>query len=120
MSPKLIVTSVTPFGQDGPYRDYAASEIYFVVGGHFLPVGQEIIRVESLDHFCQKCQIFFGGFKGFDFSVSVNGDVIPRRNVVFFAVKQRRNVGVRLHENHQNFFVFKLFPVQIRFRQMRR
>jgi crotonobetainyl-CoA:carnitine CoA-transferase CaiB-like acyl-CoA transferase len=32
--PALVVTSVTPFGQDGPYRDYAMTEIVaFAMGG---------------------------------------------------------------------------------------
>jgi crotonobetainyl-CoA:carnitine CoA-transferase CaiB-like acyl-CoA transferase len=32
--PSLVVTSVTPFGQDGPYRDYAMTELVaFAMGG---------------------------------------------------------------------------------------
>lgn len=34
LNPALVVTSVTPFGQDGPYRDYAADDITaFAMGG---------------------------------------------------------------------------------------
>jgi crotonobetainyl-CoA:carnitine CoA-transferase CaiB-like acyl-CoA transferase len=33
-TPSLVVTSVTPFGQDGPYRDYVMTEIVaFAMGG---------------------------------------------------------------------------------------
>ncbi len=38
--PALVWTSITPFGQDGPYRDYAATEItLFAVGGMMNLVG---------------------------------------------------------------------------------
>ncbi len=39
-NPRLIMVSITPFGQDGPYRDYLANEIVVeALGGLMYPVG---------------------------------------------------------------------------------
>ncbi len=37
---KIIMVSITPFGQDGPYKDYKAPDIVaFAMGGRMYPVG---------------------------------------------------------------------------------
>lgn len=39
-NPGLILVSITPFGQDGPYRDYLANELILqAIGGVMYPVG---------------------------------------------------------------------------------
>lgn len=41
LNPRLVMTSVTPFGQTGPYRDYAASGIVcYAMGGQMWVCGQ--------------------------------------------------------------------------------
>ncbi len=40
VNPRLVMVSVTPFGQTGPYRDYEATELtVFAMGGYMYPVG---------------------------------------------------------------------------------
>lgn len=42
INPRLIVTSVTWFGQDGPYRDYAGSELAaWALGGYLMLTGDD-------------------------------------------------------------------------------
>lgn len=42
VQPKLVVTSVTPFGQDGPYAQYEGSElVYYGMGGPMAGNGSE-------------------------------------------------------------------------------
>ena len=43
MNPKLIMTSISNFGQTGPYRDYKASDIViFAMGGPFYTTGEPV------------------------------------------------------------------------------
>jgi len=40
LNPKIIMVSITPFGQTGPYKDYKASDIViWALGGQMFPVG---------------------------------------------------------------------------------
>jgi benzylsuccinate CoA-transferase BbsE subunit len=39
VNPRLIVTSITPFGQDGPYADYAGDDLVAMALGGFLYLG---------------------------------------------------------------------------------
>jgi crotonobetainyl-CoA:carnitine CoA-transferase CaiB-like acyl-CoA transferase len=40
LNPGLIMVSISPFGQTGPYKDYKASDIIAcAMGGHMLPLG---------------------------------------------------------------------------------
>lgn len=42
VQPKLVMASITPFGQDGPYKDYEGSElIYYGMGGPMAGNGAE-------------------------------------------------------------------------------
>jgi crotonobetainyl-CoA:carnitine CoA-transferase CaiB-like acyl-CoA transferase len=42
VNPKLVMTSITPFGQTGPYRDYAPEEItFFAMSGRMYAHGVE-------------------------------------------------------------------------------
>lgn len=38
LNPRLILTSITPFGQDGPYRNYPASDLVMMAAGGYLYV----------------------------------------------------------------------------------
>ena len=42
--PSLVVTSITPFGQDGPYRDFAASELTLMALGGLMNIAGDIER----------------------------------------------------------------------------
>ena len=39
VNPRLIMTSITPFGQEGPYRDYLATDLIAVAMGGFMYLG---------------------------------------------------------------------------------
>jgi crotonobetainyl-CoA:carnitine CoA-transferase CaiB-like acyl-CoA transferase len=40
-SPQLVIVAITPFGQDGPYRDFAASELVtYALGGRLYETGE--------------------------------------------------------------------------------
>ena len=40
MNPGIVVTSITPFGQDGPYRDYKGEDlVLWAMGGELYPSG---------------------------------------------------------------------------------
>ncbi len=42
LNPRIIMTSITPFGQDGPYRDYQASDITLqALGGYLYITGDD-------------------------------------------------------------------------------
>lgn len=42
INPRLVMTSITPFGQTGPYKDYKASDIVaMATGGHMFLNGEE-------------------------------------------------------------------------------
>ena len=36
INPRLVMTSITPFGQDGPYKDYQASDLVLMAAGGYL------------------------------------------------------------------------------------
>ena len=42
--PELVSTTITPFGQEGPYRDFAASEITLMALGGLMNIAGEIER----------------------------------------------------------------------------
>ncbi len=44
INPRLILTSITPYGQDGPYRDYQASDIELMAMGGFMSTCGEADR----------------------------------------------------------------------------
>ena len=44
INPRIIVTSITPYGQTGPYRDYAASDLTLQAQGGFLYVNGDADR----------------------------------------------------------------------------
>ena len=48
VNPGLIVTSITPFGQTGPYRDYKATELVsFHIGGIGYPTPGDVVNPDT-------------------------------------------------------------------------
>jgi crotonobetainyl-CoA:carnitine CoA-transferase CaiB-like acyl-CoA transferase len=54
INPRIIVVSITPFGQAGPYRDYKAPDIVaWATGGRMYPVGDADRPPVRISHYSQ-------------------------------------------------------------------
>ena len=78
LNPRLIMTSVTPFGQSGPYRDYKASDIVgLAMGGLLYLTGEpELppVRVRAQQAYAQASAQAAAGAMVAHYHREVNGD----------------------------------------------
>jgi crotonobetainyl-CoA:carnitine CoA-transferase CaiB-like acyl-CoA transferase len=56
INPRIIMTSITPFGQTGPYKDYKAPDIVaWAMGGQIVPWGNADRPPVRISHVPQAC-----------------------------------------------------------------
>ena len=64
LNPRLVVTSITPFGSSGPYRDYRGEEIVYQAMGGFLYLSGEYRR-EPVQAALNQAQLTAGRYAAF-------------------------------------------------------